>query len=372
MANKVKGITERKNSFQFTFQYQGRVCRETWKVPPNSKSREEAANMLAAIKLDIARGNFEVSKYFPDSRTRLAQSQSRTGNKTIKRMVDDWLRRNQKNLAYSTLRNYISKIRSHIDPNFGHMLISEFKPTHFKDWQSNAVQANGSGKPLSPKSIIDVRSILTSAFDELYMDEEIDSNPMHRVKRLTRTKPEPEPFTPVERELILAEMTGSVRNMFEFAFWTGLRIGELLGLRHKDVDLELGVIYIRNNIVHGRAKGPKTNTGIRTHKLDDRATPALKREISAHNDEHERIFRDPATNAPWKEDTRIRKYFWIPALKQAGVKYRSQRFTRHTYASTLITEGSNPAFIAKQLGHSTPITTHQAYARWIESFNASP
>lgn len=53
-------------------------------------------------------------------------------------------------------------------------------------------------------------------------------------------------------------MSGQVRNLYEFAFWTGLRTSELLGLRKCNLDMERKVIFIRNAVVNGKEKETKT------------------------------------------------------------------------------------------------------------------
>ena len=61
----------------------------------------------------------------------------------------------------------------------------------------------------------------------------------------------------VEIEKILEALTPPYREFFQFAIWTGLRTGELLGLRWQDVDLDKGQVHIRTNITQGREKSPK-------------------------------------------------------------------------------------------------------------------
>lgn len=228
----------------------------------------------------------------------------------------------------------------HIEPNFGHIRVSEFKPSVFKDW--------GATSPLSGKTKNEIRSIMRSAFQELYIDEVIDGNPIDRIKRFKHIKKEPEPFNANEREQILAQMSGQVRNLYEFAFWTGLRTSELLALRKCDVDLKREVIFVRKALVHGREKGTKTKSGERTHELHEKALSAIKAQLKLNTGYQERIFLNPATMQPWRDDRAIYHNCWQPALKESAVKFRKQYNTRHTYASTMLTENKPIAWLAKQ------------------------
>ena len=70
---------------------------------------------------------------------------------------------------------------------------------------------------------------------------------------------EVEPFNAEEREKVIRTLPkGYARDFYEFAFWTGLRTGEQIGLRWKNVDLDRGYIYVRESVVKGKLVGLKT------------------------------------------------------------------------------------------------------------------
>lgn len=364
MDRKLTGITANKSSIQIAFTYNGMRCRETIKVKPTKTSLKEMARKRDAIRYEIDMGAFDYLKHFPNSNKAQELADSQACNITITQMIDDWFKRNQNQWEYSTKRGYISKINHHIEPNFGHLTIDKFKPSMFKDWGATATNKN-TNEPLSGKTKNEVRSIMRSAFQELYIDELIDGNPIDRVKRFKHVKKEPEPFTAVERENILAQMSGQVRNLYEFAFWTGLRTSELLALRKCDFNLDRKVIFVRKALVHGREKGTKTKAGERTHELHERALEVLIEQVQLSPDNQERIFINPKTMLPWRDDRAIYHSCWQPAIKKSGVKYRKQYNTRHTYASTMLTLNKPIAWVARQLGHSSINQTLDAYARWI-------
>ncbi|MDO7083251.1 tyrosine-type recombinase/integrase [Pseudocolwellia sp. AS88] len=357
MDSKLKGIKANNSSISISFTYNDVRCRETVKVKPTKSSLKEMARKRDVILYEIAMGQFDYLKHFPNSRTALSLYGNQACNITIKEMVNDWFKRTQDQWEYSTKRGYISKINHHIEPNFGHILINEFKPSIFKDW--------GATSTLSGKTKNEVRSILRSAFQELFIDEVINSNPIDRVKRFKHIRKEPEPFNEIEREKILNQMSGQVRNLYEFAFWTGLRTSELLALRKSDIDLERKVIFVRKALVHGREKETKTRSSARTHQLHETAFKVLKDQLSLTSSDHERIFLNPKNNQPWRDDRAIYHNCWVPSLKQSGVKFRKQYNTRHTYASSMLTENKPIAWVAKQLGHSDIAMTLSTYARWI-------
>jgi integrase len=366
MDSKLTGITENNSSIQIAFTYNGIRCRETIKVKPTKTSLKQAQRKREAVLDAIAWGNFDYLQHFPNSKKAQQLAGTQANNITIKQMINDWFKRTQDQWEFSTKRGYISKITHHIEPNFGHISVSEFKPSIFKDWGATATKKN-TNEPLTGKTKNEIRSIMRSAFQELYIDEVIDGNPIDRIKRFKHIKKEPEPFNPSEREKILAQMTGQVRNLYEFAFWTGLRTSELLALRKCDIDLKRKVIFVRKALVHGREKGTKTKSGERTHELHEIALSILKAQLKLNTGSQERIFLNPKTNLPWRDDRAIYHNCWQPALKNSGVKFRKQYNTRHTYASTMLTKNMAIGWVAKQLGHSDIGMTLSTYARWIET-----
>ncbi|AVS91206.1 hypothetical protein C8246_04555 [Paracidovorax avenae] len=64
-----------------------------------------------------------------------------------------------------------------------------------------------------------------------------------------------------------------------------------------------------------------------------------------------RVFLNPRDGQPWKTDAQIRKTLWLPLCDRSEIDYRNPYQVRHTYASTLLTAGHNPWYVAAQLGH---------------------
>ena len=78
------------------------------------------------------------------------------------------------------------------------------------------------------------------------------------------------------------------------------------------------------------------------------------------------IFQDPATGGPWISERWQRVRHWVPALKAAGVRHRRAYQTRHTFATTALMAGANPAYIARQLGHTNAQMLFKTYSKWID------
>ena len=161
------------------------------------------------------------------------------------------------------------------------------------------------------------------------------------------------------------------RNLIQFAVCTGLRTSELIALEWGDIDWEAGLVRVRRALVKGSIKRPKTKAGERSVMLFEPALDALKSQRQFTFLADGRIFHNPRTNEPWEGDGPIRKTLWQPALKRAGVVYRIPYQTRHTYASTLLSKGENPMWVAQQMGHTDWGMIRKRYGRWIPDVDTS-
>lgn len=100
--------------------------------------------------------------------------------------------------------------------------------------------------------------------------------------------------------------------------------------------------------------------------LNSRAFVALQRQREYTQDGGLHVFLDPRYGTPWTEERAFRRSFWTPALAALGIRYRRPYNLRHTYATQMLMQGVNPAFAAKQLGHSVALFL-KTYSKWIDS-----
>lgn len=355
-----KGIYAGTNAIRIDFMYQAVRCRETIRGTPTKTRLQEVARKREQILYEIDMGKFDYAEHFPSSKMAFKFSNNKAAYISISDAVNTWFDRNHKRWARSTYRGYLSKVNTHILPNFGKLMVADFKPSVFKDWAAKA--------DISAKSINEVRSILHGVLKELVFDEVLESNPIEKCPTSPKQRTEPEPFDTKEREAIISALPeGYARDFYIFSFWTGLRTGEQLGLQWGDFDAEKRRIYIRRSIVHGKLAGTKTNSSYRTHELSEQALDVLLRIKKTHPNlaPDARIFLDPRTMLPWPYDGIMRERFWTPALTKARVKYRRPYNCRHTYASTMLTAGKDPTWLAKQMGHKDWGMIRMVYARWL-------
>lgn len=343
------------------FLFKGRRCRETVRVEPTPENLKLVKRKRDRVQMKIDFGEFDYAAEFPESKLAFEFSENKAALLTVAEMCEQWFKQSHKNWAFSTLKANGGRMDNHILPNFGHIRVCDFKPSHFREWQRKT--------KLNPKTANEVHSLLSQAFDYLVYDDIIERNPMKSVKRMKTNREEVYPFTFNERERILAALPeGYARDFYEFAFWSGLRTGEQIGLRWANVDLERKVIFICESIVKGKKRGTKTDASNRIHELSSEAFDVLIR-VKNYGAASGFVFLDPRTKKRWKNDGIPRERYWTKALYAAKVGYRKPYTCRHTYASYMLSINMNPMWVARQLGHRDWGMIRKVYGRWIGKLN---
>lgn len=362
------GVRERNGKIQIDFYYNGKRCRETLPLEPTPKNIKFAAQLRAAILFDINQGVFDYAKYFPNSKRVENVVKTVTVGKLLNQQLELYQRRHDNgSLQLSTFLPYKRAIIKHLLPYFGNVDIVNLSPHMLRNW---IMTLN-----IKAKTYRNIMIPLTATIKTALVDGLIAENPLDKadlttlIKQIALPKSEAiNPFNEDEREKIISAAIGQLKNLIEFGFYSGLRIGELIALRWHDVDFQNGLVHVNRNIVHNQEKAPKTNSGIRTVLMLPRAKAALMRQLSYTGNERDFVFHNPNTNKRWRSDDSIRDA-WIPILKNAGVEYRYPYQMRHTYASMLLTGGENIAWIAKQMGHINTEMVIKNYGKFIPDTN---
>ena len=135
-----------------------------------------------------------------------------------------------------------------------------------------------------------MRSVLFTMFNDAIKDEIIDKNPLLVVKTPKIPRTSINPFTLDEINLILSNSEGQYRNFYATAFFTGMRSGEIIGLRWEDIDFENQEIDIQRSIKMSEISTPKTDNSIRTIDILDSLMPYLKDQYKLTGDKSSYVF----------------------------------------------------------------------------------
>ncbi|MBK59377.1 MAG: site-specific integrase [Pseudomonas sp.] len=345
---------------RFTWKKERRC--ETLPYPQTPKGFAAAAGLRAQVTQLIKLGMLTDDKYaelFPSSRYTLARITPTFGH-----FAQLWL--DSRQIVFNTRRNYLRVLNKYWMPHWATKRLDEILPVDVRvlmtkiEWNS-ATDRNAAVQ--AAKAI----------FEAATKDGVIAENPMRSVEKAREAERDIDPFTPAERDAILADLYGrltgirrSYASFFKLAFYTGLRTGEQLSLRWSDVDLANRTIRIRATLEKGKARDNTKTKRIRKVLLVDQAIEALEEMAELTRDWNEFVFA-PTSGAKGNISNVVSTAYHLKqSMKRLGIRPRRQYDTRHTYATVCLSAGIAPAFIAQQLGNSIE-TLLKHYAKWISS-----
>jgi integrase len=192
------------------------------------------------------------------------------------------------------------------------------------------------------------------------------------VKAPQALKKEVKLMTPTEVKALLSGASGDrLEALYVVAVHTGLRQGELLGLKWGDVNLEAGTLSVQRSLAtDGTFNPPKRNKSRRTVKLTAQAAEALTSHKAAQNEErlklgslwedHDLVFPN-GLGKPMDADNLYHRGF-KPLLKRVGLSGFTFHSLRHTCATLLLSKNVNPKIVQEMLGHATISQTMDTYS----------
>ncbi|MBT2988840.1 MAG: site-specific integrase [Candidatus Thiodiazotropha sp. (ex Ctena orbiculata)] len=365
---RIRTYASGKRALEIQFQFRGVTCKEMLAgLDPDKKGDQRyAINLKAEIENAIERQTFRYTDYFPDAR-RARLFGHAVSTVTIKELLEEWLKDIERTHPHSTYRCYKKSCNAHLIPEFGSLRARELSPQHIREWIR--------GRTATLKSIRNDLTPLRAVLDQALNDDVIDQNPLDKIKvsklvsrRQARTDYEVDPFSEDEIKAVLEaaqEYDPRIRNLLQFAFFSGLRTSELFGLMWGDVDWRRKIVRIQRAVVERKVKETKTEASIRDVILLPSALDALKAQKKYSYVGREYVFVRPKERGSFVDYEHLERP-WSHILKRAGVRYRNPYQTRHTYASQLLSGGENPLFVAQQMGHKTTEMIMRHYGRWVE------
>lgn len=359
---------------QVAFTWNDQECREL--LPPcpiNKSSIQRAAILREEVRRKIADGTFTYGDYFPDSpRAKANPKDAKLMEVLLARQLETYEKQVQNGqMAKSSYRGYAKAINGERMRRWHGLTVREVAPSALREWISEM--------DCTSKTIRNTLIPLRSIFEDALNDELIDFNPFDRIaltKLIRQTAKASDyviqPFTAEERSAILEACRPDERPMIQFWFHSGLRPGELQALEWRHIDWERCIARIELNQVVGVVKAPKTAAGIRDLELNAEAMAALTAQKAISLLRGTRVWLNPSSLQPWDTDAQVRKTLWMPLMKRSKVPYRNPYQVRHTYASTLLTAGQNPWYVAQQLGHEDVEMVFRTYGKFIREDYQKP
>jgi integrase len=287
-------------------------------------------------------------------------------NKFIEKLVptlDEYMvisfKMNEGTRSLNTQNDYRISYNKHISPILGHKRLDKIKVSDIKLWQSNLL------KVVSPRRVRNVRATLSTIIKDAMADELIEKNPLSLVKTVKVQKTEITPFNMDEMKLILENSDGQHRNFFALAFMTGLRSGEMIGLKWSDINFSKSEIKISRSRKMGVDGKTKTLSSNRTIDMLDSLIPYLKNQYQLTGELNSYVFLNKFNEAIY-DIKRIRETSWKKTLKACELDYRTIYQTRHSFATMMLENGEDILWLSNMLGHTDSSMTLSKYTHYIK------
>ena len=252
-------------------------------------------------------------------------------------------------------KKYIVELK--ILPYFGNKRVNDITAVDIRQWQNELIKMG-----YSPTYLKTINNQLSAIFNYAVRYYDLKSNPCAKAGSMGKSKAEEMDFWTGEefRRFIDSVMNKRLSYMaFMTLYWTGMRMGELLALNPKDVDLEKRTISITKSYQRLGKKDvitpPKTPKSKRVITIPEFLAADIKDYMDSLYElqENDRLF--PITKYYLEHEMQR-------GIKESGVKRIRVHDLRHSHASMLIELGFSPLEIANRLGHEKVETTLNTYA----------
>jgi len=304
------------------------------------------------------------------------------GKMTFSSFMDIWETKFVlKHLEETTIFNYLYHANKRIRPHFGEKTINKIKTMHLVDFLDKLAD-EGVGSATRVYVFRVLRSIFTKAKEWKILTE----NPMDGVTKPKDTPKEMEVYSEEEVYTLLAALEKEdirFRVIVSLALTTGMRRAEILGLEWKHIDLDKGIIDIKQTIPKTKKegaviKGPKRQSSVRKIVVPSSVVVELKvyqahmmrvrsnSEIPWEGGDYHFVFARK-NGLPLHTNSIGDRWRSFHRLRCPGIKYIRFHDLRHTSATLLINQGVHAKIISSRLGHAKISTTMNVYGHVIES-----
>jgi len=187
-------------------------------------------------------------------------------------------------------------------------------------------------------------------------------SPVRGIKSLRIPRTKVEPFTLSEVKMIINSVRKDFKYYYTVRFFTGMRTGEIDGLKWSYVDFDKRQILVCESLVSGHTVSTKNDTSFRAIDMTQTVFEAMKHQYELTGDGDYVFCTRKGT--PLNHNN-VTNRIWHPLLKELGLTPRRPYITRHTAATLWLACGESAEWIAKQLGHSTTELLHKVYSRYV-------
>lgn len=317
-----------------------------WHEKTAGPRRKDAEVLLRRVLEEVAAGTYGQSKEDP----------------AFSRLLDRFLAAKSREIKPRTLEDYQYTLRKYALPFFGDAPLSHLTPAGIDRFLSH-LEEQGLGPALVGKVYRYLKTVLRYAMHL----ELIDRDPTLPIKPPRKPRPEMDFLTPEEVGRLLESTEGDLHAILSVACLAGLRVGEICGLKWKDVDFEAGTIRVMRsyNPKHGFSE-PKSRYGKRAVPMGPRLLRTMREHYQAQGEPgpEELVFPN-SLGKPRDRNTLVFRGF-KRALREAGLREVRFHDLRHTYAALAIAAGMDLKALQVAMGHHSITMTADHYGHLLK------
>ncbi len=413
---------------QYDICISGRRFREGTGLPDTPANRQQLRRNVKRINAELETGTFSYAKWFPNSQKvesaerLLRENRSDDPGQRFGRYAWSWYEMCKGDWKPAYRTRVARNLRGHIVPALGDYPVDQIDERALRLFRQRLLEAtrpNGR-RAFSNSRITNLMAHLSAILNLAERELGID-NPMKHLPALPDDRKDPKPLTVEQVHAFLRTVDPRMRLYFEVRFYTGLRTGEVNGLRLRDLDLPRNRLRIRVALTDGMLQMLKTRRSRRNIQLSARLGEALADYVGErHGPEMLALLRGGVPEQPEGVDqnamtvregagglgdpdnprefannprlvvpdaanpeqpldallftdfegrpldpARVAKAFWLPTLKRLGLERRRVYETRHTAAVLHLAAGENPLFVSRLLGHADSAMLFNVYAPFV-------
>lgn len=326
------------------------------------ETKKEAETALAEILGKMQRGEYV-----------------QPSKRTLANFLNEWMNGQRSHLKPGTWQSYKTNVDAYIIPRLGTLKLQDITPglldAFYAELETGGRRARQGG--LSRRTVRFTHAIIRKALSDAVRQNQIPRNPAELARPPKHETPEMRTWNAEELTRFLSHVKEDrYFAAYRLAAMTGLRRGELLGLRWGDVDVEAGRLSVRQALLSVRNKlirsTPKTGKG-RSVSLDPETVAALRqwktrqaKERLAFEGEwpdHDLVFTRE-DGEPVHPDRFSRDWF-AQHVKAAGLRPIRLHDLRHTHATLALQAGIHPKQVSSRLGHATVSITLDIYSHAV-------
>lgn len=287
---------------------------------------------------------------------------------------DYWITVKQRTVRANTIRNYRERYLKNIEPVIGSKMLKEVNTIHCQ-----AIMNKMADEGYRTSTIYQARIALYNMLDYAYQNDVILKNPCNKMVKsdIGRSSRKKQALTIEQQRNFCTVIIGNTYEyQYRFLLQTGLRTGEMVGLKWSDVDLDNRTLTVNRTMEYRystkewRVGEPKSKSGYRTIPLTNEAVEILKLQKLKNRNFDVITMEWADTIFLCKKGTPVKNSTYDTMLfklcDKAGIERFSMHVLRHTFATRCIEAGMKPKTLQTILGHSNIGITMNLYVHTTE------